>query len=567
MPELIAEKFQSLLVAIGAAVITVVIVSNNVTDPVNVPKFLALGIVSVASIGITIASSLRSRLKKTLLPLFLLLTFNFAMVNAMLSSQSPLSQNIYGSYGRNNGVLTYLFLSFVFISILTLTRHESFQRFLKALFVAGVVNVIYCLWVLTFGDFIGWSNPYGNILGTLGNPNFIGSFLGIFFGVTFAILFSDSAGIKIKCLALGLLPITLFEIIKSHAIQGRVVAALGVGIVLFYFLRSRVRPFLVWAYSAIVALTGGFALFGALQIGPLTSFIYKTSVSLRGQYWLAGWNTGRDHPITGVGMDSFGDWYRRSRDSHALELPGVNTVVNAAHNVPLDMFAFGGWPLFLSYISIVGLTALSILRFSIRNKTYDPLFVSLTVAWLGYQLQSLISINQIGLAIWGWILSASILSYEYWSRNNQNDNLKNESSLGRRKRKNSTNQQLHLPLVGTLCGILGLLIALPPFSADVTWRSAQVSRNAAQLETSLQTSYLNPANSMKYLSTIQLFEENQLFDKAHVLAQNAVRWNPEAFELWKVLYLIKNSTPEEKSLALTNMKRLDPLNPDVTSIK
>ena len=569
MSELIAEKFQSLLIAIGAGLITILVISGNVTDPVNVPKLLALGIVSVASIGITISSPLRSRLKQAALPLCLVIAFVLATVSATLSSKSPLSQNLYGAYGRNNGLLTYLFLSFLFVSVLTLRSVENFQKFLKALYIAGIVNVAYCLWVLAFGDFIGWSNPYGNILGTLGNPNFIGSFLGIFFGATFASLFSNSIGRKNKFISLLILPVTLFEIVKSHAIQGRVVAALGVTIVLFFYLRSIVKPIFVILYSLVTSLLGGLALAGALQIGPFTSFIYKTSVSLRGQYWLAGWNTGQSHPFTGVGMDSFGDWYRRSRDVRALELPGVNTVVNASHNVPLDMFAFGGWPLFLTYLAVLALTIFSILRVANRNKSYDTVFVSLTVAWMGYQLQSLISINQIGLAIWGWVLSASLISYEYLTRESQLEALGSASQIGRKPRKQnySTNQQLHLPLVATICGIIGLLIALPPFSADVKWRSAQVSQSAAPLEESLQASYLNPSNSMKYLSTIQIFEENQLFEKSHEFALSAVQWNPEAFELWKVLYLIKNSTPEEKSLALSNMKRLDPLNPDVTSIK
>jgi hypothetical protein len=34
---------------------------------------------------------------------------------------------------------------------------------------------------------------------------------------------------------------------------------------------------------------------------------------------------------------------------------------------------------------------------------------------------------------------------------------------------------------------------------------------------------------------------------------------------WASLYSLPNSTPIEKELALQNMKRLDPLNPDVTS--
>jgi O-antigen ligase len=74
-------------------------------------------------------------------------------------------------------------------------------------------------------------------------------------------------------------------------------------------------------YVIVVAIGGVFALLGALQIGPLTKYIYKTSVSLRGEYWQAGWNMGSDHPLTGVGFDTYGDWYRRVRDTQALVLP------------------------------------------------------------------------------------------------------------------------------------------------------------------------------------------------------------------------------------------------------
>ncbi len=81
----------------------------------------------------------------------------------------------------------------------------------------------------------------------------------------------------------------------------------------------------------------------------------------------------------------------------------------------------------------------------------------------------------------------------------------------------------------------------------------------------MQSSYFNPPNSMKYMTNIQTLEQSNFPDLAHKYAQEAVKWNPEAFELWKVLYLIRNSTQDEKLLALENMKRLDPLNPDVTS--
>jgi hypothetical protein len=69
------------------------------------------------------------------------------------------------------------------------------------------------------------------------------------------------------------------------------------------------------------------------------------------------------------------------------------------------------------------------------------------------------------------------------------------------------------------------------------------------------------------LTNIQTLEESKLFELSRKYALEAVKWNPEAFELWKVLYLIRDSTASEKAMALQNMKRLDPLNPDVTLIK
>ncbi len=91
---------------------------------------------------------------------------------------------------------------------------------------------------------------------------------------------------------------------------------------------------------------------------------------------------GTSHPFTGVGFDTYGDWYRRARDTQALVLPGPNVITNAAHNVPFDVFAFGGWPLFLSYIALLLLTVIAILKVTIRARAYDGVFVALTTAWL-----------------------------------------------------------------------------------------------------------------------------------------------------------------------------------------
>jgi len=563
MQNLAVEKQLAKLLAFGAALTTIFLISGSVTDPVNTPKFLIIGLIGSSSIGLVLSTTLRNRLKQSKAILITLTIFIAAMVLSVISSKSPISQNFYGTYGRNNGLIAYLFLALVLCSALALRETSGFKLLVKALFFAGIVNVIYCLWVILFGDFIGWSNPYGNILGTLGNPDFISAFLGFFFAAYFAHGVGKESSKTFKYSMLVVLPVSMYEIVDSHAIQGRLVAVLGSGVVGVLYLRSRFNSKIIATYTGFSVIAGVLAVLGALQIGPLTQFIYKTSVSLRGQYWLAAWNTGKSHPISGVGMDSFGDWYRRSRDIHALELPGVNTVVNTAHNVWLDMFAFGGWPLLLSYLAIITITTISIVKVVIRKKEFDSTFVALTVAWVGYQAQSIISINQIGLAIWGWVLSGALISYECASRD-VDVNLA-ESGAKRSAKLKSGDQQAVGVMVATLFGLVGLLIVLPPLTSDAKWRSAQLSSTVQGIEETMSGGYFNPTNTYKYLINIQQLESSNLFDLAHKYALEAVSWNHESYDLWKVLYLIKNSTPDEKKHAFENMKRLDPLNPDVTA--
>lgn len=566
MHDLVKEKTLTRLISYGSALITIFLISGSVTDPVNAPKLLILGAIGFGVFALVLQSGFSRLLKENRAIVLCLAFFSVAMVSTVALSKLPFSQNFFGAYGRNSGLLTYISLSMFLIGTLTIRSNENLRSVLIGLGIAGSVNLVYCLWVIFFGDFIGWSNPYGNILGTLGNPNFIGAFLGIFFSICVAYIFESKSNLQVKLILSAMSLVAFFEIYKSHAIQGRVVAALGLGVVILFFIRSRFSNSITSLYSILFLGVGTLAALGALQIGPLTKYIYKYSVSLRGQYWLAGWNTGMENPIHGVGMDGFGEWYRRSRDIQALTTPGVNTVVNAAHNVFLDMFAFGGWPLFLSYIGIVLIGGISMVKVAARSKSYDPVFVAIAVAWLGYQLQSVISINQIGLAIWGWVLTGALIAYERNTRLPQDGTLANTEPLQKIKGKKGSQTSVVGPgLVSGIGIVIGAIIASPPLASDAKWRSAQLAQSVALLEQSLTPSFMNPQQTTRYLVSIQAFESSNLPDLAHKYAQAAVKFNPDNFELWKVFYLIRAATPEEKAIALENMKRLDPLNPDVTA--
>jgi hypothetical protein len=268
-----------------------------------------------------------------------------------------------------------------------------------------------------------------------------------------------------------------------------------------------------------------------------------------------------NNPLTGVGMDSYGDWYRRARSENAATvMPGPKTITNAAHNVVIDFFAYGGFPLLIAYLGMLLLAGISAVKVIRRNKCYDAVFVAMFGAWVCYQVQSLISINQVGLALWGWILTGALIAYEKATRMQvaETATTKKTSPL-----KNQSASVFSPQLVAGLGVVVGLLIAVPPLSADVKWRSALDSKDANKVIAALEPGYLNPSDSQRYAQAVQLFASSNLMDQARVIALQATEYNPDYFDSWKILYFLSNTTDEEKALALENMKRLDPRNPDV----
>lgn len=557
------EHALSWFLYIGVTFATVFLVTDAVTDPVNVTKLAATGGVGFAVFVIAIIQG-RQGLKASSTPLLLILgLFVLAMVNAVMNSVSPLSQGIYGVYGRQTALVFYLVLVMVATGASLLREAKSFERIVKALFIAGGINVLYCAWALAFGDFIGWNNPYGNILGLFGNPDFISAFLGMFIAGVVGFIAAPNRSWLVRGIGLVTSLVAFYEIHRSHAIQGKAVTGAGLAIVGFYWVRAKFKGSAATiSYLAVVGVGAGLALAGALQKGPLTQYIYKTSVSLRGQYWQAAINAGNSHPFTGVGMDSFGDWYRRARTEYAATtLPGPGVITNAAHNVVLDFFASGGWPLLIAYLATLGLGIWVILKVTLRSRNYDGVFVAMAATWLCYQLQSVISINQAGLAIWGWVLLGSLVAYEFVTRK---AGAAEEAAPAQSKMRSVKAESVFSPqLIGGIGVVIGVLIAVPPMSADMKWKSALESQQLPRVEAALQGGYLQPTSSARLAQAVQMFEQSKLPDQAYTYAKKGAEFNPDYFDAWKMLYYVSKSTEADKALALKNMKRLDPYNPDV----
>jgi hypothetical protein len=273
----------------------------------------------------------------------------------------------------------------------------------------------------------------------------------------------------------------------------------------------------------------------------------------------------KSNPLFGVGMDSYGDWYRRARGSQALITPGPETVTNTAHNVFLDFLAFGGYPLLILYALITCLGAISIFRIALRNKNYDPIFVGITVLWVGYQAQSIISINQIGLVVWGWLINGVVIAFEFSTRERGGTESKVPVNL---KSNMSRKPETFSPQLISFLGIVaGLLIAVPPMSADMKWADVQKTRQLNKLEQALGGGYLAPTSSSRLSNAVVLLEESKLPQYAIKYARAGVATNKNYFDAWKVLYYSTQATKREKEESKKQMIRLDPLNPAWKKLK
>ena len=287
------EKTIAWFLFIGVPFTTLFLITDTVSDPVNVTKLFAAGCVGGGVFAIALIYGIKELWNSSKALVVGTALFILASLNSVVASSAPLTQNLYGVFGRQTGLITYLLLIMTALGSALLRTKKSFDLMVWALLISGAVNIVYCAWAIAFGDFIGWSNPYGNILGFFGNPNFIGAFLGMFITGSVAFAFSSHFAWKyrIAFIALGL--VALYEIKNSHAVQGLVVTGAGLAMIGFYLVRSRTKGWvLTGGYFLGVGVVGAFALAGALQKGPLASLIYKRSVSSR---IVTGKQIGRAH--------------------------------------------------------------------------------------------------------------------------------------------------------------------------------------------------------------------------------------------------------------------------------
>jgi O-antigen ligase len=522
-------------------------------DPINPIKLLAVSATGFMGLGVLLANQKALSLGRYRLPLILISTFMGWQLVVLVSSGGETLQQVFGTNGRNTGLITYLAFSLLFVSSMAASNNAFLKKFFLCALFVGVASLGYGLIQALGGDPFDWANPYSPVFGFLGNPNFQSSLLGILGSIVFTWLLSSAVKPQIKVGYLVYLLVTLYVIKETASQQGFLVLLIGSGIALGVFVNQRSKV-LGYSYLGLVLIGFVAVLVGTLNKGPLASLLYKDSVTYRGDYWRAGWKMTIENPIFGVGLDSYGDWYRRSRTIEATLRRGPDVTSNAAHNVFLDISAYGGFPLVLIYITLMFLVIASAVKVIKRSQGFNADFVGLVAGWVAFQAQSIISINQIGLALWGWVLSGLIIGYEI---NTRSAEVVTEKKTGKNAAK--ATQSSAGSVISTFVGlIIGVLIGMSPYLASAKYKGALETSNPTIIQ---EAAYIWPLDPTRMIEVSLILNENKLESQGLEVAVDATEEFPDYYGVWATLYEMTGATEQHKADALVQMKRLDPLNP------
>jgi len=439
---------------LSTACLITLIINPTLADPFNAPKLYLLICGTVVHLGYLIFDGenlLKSRDRITVLVFIFMGSMGIVALFTDVQYQA-----LFGESLRQIGFIAYFGFAVYLLTFYKFFKFDYKNYFYISIGAIGTFLVVYGIVQISGNDPFSWINQYNPIITTLGNPNYSGALMAILATLTLCFIFDKQIvawqRVFFLILTLGL----ILTIYLSEARQGLLSLLIGSGffISLKFLKKSRILGSISLFGLLLISII---AVAGILQKGPLERLLYKDSVSLRGHYWRAGIKMFSENIFTGVGIDSYGNYFRLYRDPIFPVRYGYDLTSNNAHNVPIQMFATGGILVGMSYLAIIFLIIYFFIKgFKQLGGSESNMLCGAFSAWLAFQSQSIVSIDNIGLTIWGWILGGLILGLT------KSENLNSQSLENKTKHqivKSSTTLAIRPVFTGVLLVLALILVA------------------------------------------------------------------------------------------------------------
>ena len=486
----------------------------------------------------------------------------FVAIAAAATAGSPSPwRSFSGASNASAGLALYAVCALFAISAAAVAARGRIDRIVRALLAAAVVVIAYGVVQIAGADPLRWRLTSGGppVFSTFGNANFMSGWLGVV--TVLAVWGATISGwtLRWRLFAAAVGAGSLGVALASASIQGPIGAVTGCGVIAAAWLtdhgRHRARrrwlrtaavaalPLVVVATSAALLLARG----GAVQ-----SFATRTGK------WQAAAAMGLDRPLTGVGLDLFVDWYHLYRPVSDAITRGVARTADAAHNVPLQLFAGGGVPLLVAYLLFVAAVAVTLVRAIRAARGRDRLtLAALGGAWVAYLVQSMVSMDVPPLALVGWLLAGLILG------------IARPESAPRFSTCRHRRWSQPAALVATLVAGAMLLAVAIPVRADVAARRAvglTADGRHAEAEDALRRALeLNPWEPQYAVQLARLRtsrgDHAQALQAYRLAATRQPRGIAQALEAPRVAHLAGDH--QEAVAGYAAALRLDPRSPDL----
>ena len=422
---------------------------TSIKDPFNAPKLWLTSLAGAFLMGHLLSDLLVKKFtdgrKEIKIIGFMILSFtSFLFIAALATDVKYIG--FFGESQRNTGFLAYFFLSIFLVSAAKHIRLANVSTLYVFGISTGVIMTAYGVMQHFGNDFVKWNNPYNSVISTVGNPDFAAAVMAVFLVLAFSSIFATNWHFGFKAIS-GILGLLILQVIQwSQARQGLLSfgVAGGLFVVILLWQKNRILGYLSTVGYLVVFLLG---LLGIFQVGPLAPQLYKSSVSIRGFYWRAGIEMFTSHPWLGVGIDRYGAYFRAYRENQYPVNYGYDITSTAAHNVPIQIFAMGGIFVGFSYLAIMSFVIYRAIVGMKKTSGKNRLLIAgVFCSWVAYVAQSIVSIDNIGIAIWGWVLGGAVVGLSILETDGEK-----KPELGKSIKREAANRNL--------------MIATPIFSA------------------------------------------------------------------------------------------------------
>ena len=328
------------------------------------------------------------------------------------------TQAFWGSYTRQFGLLTYLFLYLWFILLVFNLSLKDKVLKIKEIYIsiAGSVFLISIYAILQyFGfDFITWQEPAlitKRSFSTLGQPNYLSLFLVLSLPVVFYLFkIERKRYLKYFYLFNSLFIVFACFLTGSRSAWLALIAMLVIWFVYLIYYNKKLFNLKTIIISTFVFLIIFLGLFSQAYIRQRleSSFDFNQgSVAMRLLYWQAAYDKIVEKPIFGYGLEQQKRVLRDAYHSDWAIYEKLNTYSDRAHNIVLDYLLIGGLSLLVIFIFLI--RSWFCLAFQeLRKQNYEVSILILALA--PYLVALLFSFEIISTSLYFWLFGALIIT-------------------------------------------------------------------------------------------------------------------------------------------------------------